>query len=135
MSWSTPSNGGSNHIDGYKINIYKNNILLQTISTSTTKYDYTFSEKNWGDYDVFKFDLCAYSTRWDGVKQYGTIAKSGNYNVETDKYVWVLINSSNASNFVKTDVNILSNSSSASNFKEIKKANFGLNINGKWVSL
>ena len=63
---------------------------------------------------------------------YGSIQTSSNYNVESDKYIYVLINSNNPNDFFKADLNLLINSDLPQNFVEIKKANFGLNINSQW---
>lgn len=134
LSWNTPSSAGSNAIVGYRIRIYKNNTLFSTIDTgnSGTSYNYTFLEKDWKDGDIFKFDVSAYSKRWDSTKMYGSIQTSSNYNVESDKYIYVLINSNNPNDFFKADLNLLINSDLPQNFVEIKKANFGLNINSQW---
>lgn len=135
LSWITPTTVGSNSIIGYRIRIYKNNNLLETIDTANTgvSYNYTFLEKDWTDGDTFKFDVTAYSKRWDGTKMYGTVATSGNYMVETDKYIYILIDSNNPNNFEKVDIQLLINSNLSQNFIEVKKANFALNINSKWV--
>jgi len=136
LSWNTPSSSGSNAIVGYRIRIYKNNSLFLTIDTGKTSlsYDYTFLEKDWSEGDVFKFDISAYSKRWDNTKMYGTVKTSSNYSVETDKYVYLLVNSNNPNDFVKVDLNLLVNSNNPNNFVEVKKGNFGLNINYQWIN-
>ena len=135
LTWVNPSSSGSNSIIGYRIRIYKNNTLFLTIDTNNTalSYDYTFLEKNWNDRDIFKFDISAYSKRWDNTKMYGSVQTSSNYFVETDKYVYLLINGSNPNDFVKVDLQLLVNSNLLQNFTEIKKVSFALNINNKWV--
>ena len=135
LTWNYPSSSGSNGIVGYRIRIYKNNSLLSTINSDTSLYyEYTFSERDWSEGDIFKFDVCAYSVRWDGAKMYGSVQTSGNYSVETDKYVYLLINSNNPNDFVKADLNLLVDSNNPNNFVEVKKGNFGLNINSQWIS-
>lgn len=134
LTWNYPSYVGSNGVVGYRIRIYKNNSLLSTINADLSSYyEYTFSERDWSEGDIFKFDVCAYSVRWDGTKMYGTVQTSSNYSVDSDKYVYLLINSSNPNDFVKVDLNLLVNSDNPNNFVEVKKANFGLNINNQWI--
>lgn len=135
LSWNAPSSSGSNPIVGYRIRIYKNNVLFLTIDTGNTglSYNYTFLEKDWKHGDIFKFDVSAYSKRWDNTKMYGSVQASSNYFVETDKYVYVLINSNNPNDFIKVDIQLLVNSNLPQNFTEIKKAKFALNISNKWI--
>lgn len=135
LTWVNPSSTGSNMIVGYRIRIYKNNGLFLTIDTGNTAllYNYTFLERDWRHGDIFKFDICAYSVRWDGAKMYGNIQTSSNYFVETDKYVYLLVNSNNPNDFVKVDLELLVNSNLPQNFVEVKKNNVALNINSQWV--
>lgn len=136
LTWVKPSSTGSNSIVGYRIRIYKNNSLFLTIDTGKTAlyYDYSFVEKDWKHGDIFKFDVSAYSKRWDNTKMYGSVQTSSNYFVETDKYIYLLINSNNPNNFVKVDLNLLVNSNNSKNFNEIKKASFAININNRWIN-
>lgn len=135
LTWVRPGSTGSNSIIGYRIRIYKNNTLFLTIDTGNTavSYDYTFLEKDWQHGDIFKFDVCAYSKRYDNTKMYGTVQASTNYTVETDKYVYLLINSNNPNDFVKVDLNLLVGSNLAQNFTEIKKVNIAINVNRRWI--
>lgn len=135
LTWVRPSQSGSNSIVGYRIRIYKNNSLFVTIDTGKTalSYDYTFLEKDWKHGDIFKFDISAYSKRWDNTKMYGSVQTSSNYFVETDKYVYLLINSNNPNDFVKVDLHLLVNSNLQQNFIEIKKVKSALNINNRWI--
>ncbi len=135
LTWNSPSSVGSNAIVGYRIRIYKNNSLFLTIDTGKTalSYDYTFLERDWQHGDIFKFDISAYSKRWDNTKMYGSVQTSSNYFVETDKYVYLLINSNNANDFIKVDLQLLVNSNLPQNFVEIKKVKTALNINNKWI--
>ena len=64
---------------------------------------------------------------------YGNVQTSSNYFVETDKYVYLLINSNNSNDFIKVDLQLLINSNLSQNFVEIKKGKFALNINNKWI--
>ena len=119
IKWSAAS-AGSKAVAGYRIKLYKNGSLIDTIVTTNNSTSYTFN-KTLEDYgfipnDIVKVSVEAYSNDWNNTKFYsGSEINSNNLTVVSDKFIYT---STNGEDLEKHKAYISIN---GGEFKEIKK--------------
>lgn len=126
-SWSAGT-AGSTAVAGYRVKLYRNGNLVESVDTDSTDTSYTFpkilEEYGFEPGDVLAIGIYAYSKDWNGTKFFNgdgaTTAKvmSDNLTIVSDKYIWVSLN---GQSFNKHKMYVSINGGS---FQEVRKEKF-----------
>lgn len=121
------STAGSTPVAGYRLQLYKNDVKVQTIDTESTNISYSFGtlqDLGFQPGDVVKVGIYAYCKDWNGDKHFSgdgaanAIVYSNSLKVISDKYVYASIN---GGEFIKYKMYVSVN---GNDFVEQKKEKF-----------